>query len=203
VHLSPDGGIRQIEMARYTYCQGVYLGACVELASWALDGEPAIWAGRAARTVEAVAEHFTVPVPVGASARYEIRTTTGAASGAHWDAGGDGAGRSARVLRGQGGGDGGLFAGILARYLARAALVLPDFGPAFAPAAALAADLVFDSAHAAWARQVVGPDGPVFGPEWSGPAVGPQRSDSPEADLSVQTGAWMLFEAAATLARSL
>ena len=202
VHLSADGGIREIDTARYTYCQGVYLGACLELAVWAEDGEPETWAERAARTVEAVAEHLTVAVLSDHAARYEV----GPASGAPGDGAPPAAARDlpvARVLRGQGGGDGGLFAGILARYLARAALILPEFGPGFARTADLAADLVFDSAQAAWARQAVGPGGPVFGPEWSAQAVWPGGHGSPERDLSVQTGAWMLLEAAALLARSL
>ena len=32
VRLNPDGTIRTVEATTYTYCQGVYLGACVELA---------------------------------------------------------------------------------------------------------------------------------------------------------------------------
>jgi predicted alpha-1,6-mannanase (GH76 family) len=50
-----DGSIRAKEKIVYTYCQGVYLGACVELA--ALTGE-AEWLRRAARTVSATAEHL-------------------------------------------------------------------------------------------------------------------------------------------------
>jgi predicted alpha-1,6-mannanase (GH76 family) len=258
VHLSGDGGIREIETARYTYCQGVYLGACLELAAWGQDGGPGVWGVRAARTVEAVAEHLTRTVPADGAARYAIETAVGAPTGGGAGSGGTagissaggigggagigsgvrtggrggissaagiagdtgigggvrtsagvvsagtevGAGRTTRVLNGQGGGDGGLFAGILARYLARAALTLPEFGPEFAGAADLAADLVFDSAHAAWANQAVGPAGPVFGPEWSRPADWPHGHGLPEGDLSVQAGAWMLLEAAALLARS-
>jgi predicted alpha-1,6-mannanase (GH76 family) len=209
VHLSADGGIREIETARYTYCQGVYLGACVELAAWGQDGGPGVWGGRAVRTIEAVAEHLTSTVPADGAARYAIETTAapgrgGISAEGTTPPGGVGVSeRGARVLAGRGGADGGLFAGILARYLAQAALVLPEFGPGFAAAAGLAADLVFDSAHAAWANQAVGPEGPVFGPEWSRPAVRPHGHGAPEADLSVQTGAWMLVEAAALLARSL
>ncbi len=43
------------------------------------------------------------------------------------------------------------------------------------------------------------PGGPLFGPEWTKPAVLPGRTVRPERDLSVQTGAWMLMEAAASL----
>ncbi|WP_051791510.1 glycoside hydrolase family 76 protein [Amycolatopsis jejuensis] len=131
----------------FTYCQGVYLGACLEQSSW----------DSAARTVRAVEEHLA---PDG-------------------------------VLRGQNGGDGGLFAAILARYLALAATRLPG------QEADTAVRLVRTSADACWdgATETVG--GPLFSAEWSQPVSKP---GGPERDLSVQTGAWMLLEAAATLA---
>ena len=180
LHVGGDGAIREIETARYTYCQGVYLGACLELATWGNDRRSDEWAERAARTVTSVATHMTVATapPRGAD---EPSSTS-------------------RVLRGQGGGDGGLFAGILARYLARAALTLPDSGPTFEPAAHLAAELVLASAHAAWRNRASAPGGPLFGPEWSKPADAP-RPKTPERDLSVQAGAWMLLESAALLTR--
>lgn len=173
LHVADDGSIRNVETVTYTYCQGVYLGACLELASWGNDGRSAEWAERAARTVTTVAAHLTPTTPP--SARL--------------------------VLRGQGGGDGGLFAGILARYLARAALTLPEFGRDHEPTAFLAAELVLHSARAAWRNRAAAPGGPLFGPEWARPADAP-RPGTPERDLSVQTGAWMLLEAAALLARS-
>ncbi|MTD57663.1 glycoside hydrolase family 76 protein [Amycolatopsis pithecellobii] len=134
----------ELVTAIYTYCQGVFLGACLELSE--VDA--------AARTVRAVAAHCA---PGG-------------------------------VLRGQGGGDGGLFAGILARYLALAAHRLP------APEAAVARTLVLDSARAAWDGAAGAPGGPLFSSEWSRPAP-----DADARDLSVQVGAWLLLEAAATL----
>jgi len=184
LHVSATGGIREIETARYTYVQGVFLGACVELARWDRDGaEAELWAGRAIRTIDAVAAHLTARPQHGASL----------------------------ILRGQGGGDGGLFAGILARYLTQAALALPEFGPAYDRAARTAADLVLDSAraawsHAAWGHSVRdhrrrGSTGPVFGYEWSEPAWLPRDGGVAERDLSVQVGAWMLLEAAALLRR--
>jgi len=45
VRLNPDGTIGAVEATTYTYCQGVYLGACVELAE--RDGHPR-WGERAA-----------------------------------------------------------------------------------------------------------------------------------------------------------
>lgn len=169
VHLRPNGEIREIEKTFYTYCQGVFLGACVELATRDSMAGGTLWAKRAVRTIEAVAQYVTVPDPSGP------------------------------VLHGQGGGDGGLFAGILARYLALAASALPPLGVEYADAARLAADLVFCSADAAWRNRAIAPGGPLFGPEWTKPAILPGHTGRPEHDLSVQTGGWMLLEAAASL----
>jgi predicted alpha-1,6-mannanase (GH76 family) len=155
--VNPDGSVRTVERATYSYCQGVLLGACVELGT--ATGEPRWWQ-QAESTVHAVATHLT-----------------------------DGG-----VLRGHGGGDGGLFAGILARYLALTTLTLP----ASSPTGVIAARLVLDSAEAAWHNRGVAEGGPVFGPQWTVPALppGPGRA---ERDLSVQLSGWMLLEAAATL----
>ncbi|HEX3650905.1 MAG TPA: glycoside hydrolase family 76 protein [Pseudonocardiaceae bacterium] len=169
VRRGPGGDVRTLETAIYTYCQGVFIGACVELATRDSMAGGTTWARRAARTIDAVARHVTVPDEFGP------------------------------VLRGQGGGDGGLFAGILARYLALAALALPTLGVEYTGAARLAADLVYSSAEAAWRNRTIAPGGPLFGPEWTKPAVLPGRSDRPERDLSVQAGAWMLLEATARL----
>ncbi|MGW4482400.1 glycoside hydrolase family 76 protein [Amycolatopsis sp. NPDC004368] len=134
----------------FTYCQGVYLGACLEQSD----------VDEAACTVRAVAAHLA---PGG-------------------------------ILRGQNGGDGGLFAAILARYLALAVPHLPT------PEAATARTLVLTSADACWAGATPTPSGPLFSAEWATPApLSPPRPDAPERDLSVQTGAWLLLEAAATL----
>lgn len=51
----PDGSVRTVERAVYSYCQGVLLGACVELAT--ATGQRR-WAEQADRTVHAVAEHL-------------------------------------------------------------------------------------------------------------------------------------------------
>ncbi|MBN6035808.1 glycoside hydrolase family 76 protein [Amycolatopsis sp. 195334CR] len=133
----------------YTYCQGVFLGTCLELSE----------VEAASRTVLAVAEHCA---PGG-------------------------------VLRAQGGGDGGLFAGILARYLALAALRLEG------AAAVVARELVLSSAEACYGSTVAAPGGPLFSPTWTEPVALPLVGGDPARDLSVQVGAWMLLEAAATL----
>lgn len=49
-----DGRPAKLSRRIYTYCQGVYLGACVEL--WSAQ-EPK-WCDRAVRTIDAVAEHL-------------------------------------------------------------------------------------------------------------------------------------------------
>jgi predicted alpha-1,6-mannanase (GH76 family) len=137
----------------YTYCQGVYLGACLEVSK----------VDFVRRTIRAVAEHCA---PGG-------------------------------VLIGQGGGDGGLFAGILARYLALAASRLPP-----GEAASTARSLVLRSADACWAGAVEAPGGLLFSADWAKPApAAPITNSYPARDLSVQLGAWLLFEAAATLTR--
>lgn len=155
--VNPDGSVRTVERAVYSYCQGVLLGACVELGT--ATGQPRWWQ-QAEATVHAVAEHLT-----------------------------DGG-----VLRGHGGGDGGLFTGILARYLTQAATAPPALGPS----RGLAARLVLDSAEAAWRNRTVADGGPVFGPQWTVPALAPGPGLA-ESDLSVQLSGWMLLEAAAAL----
>ncbi|HEY3262844.1 MAG TPA: glycoside hydrolase family 76 protein [Pseudonocardiaceae bacterium] len=55
LRVDPDGSIRIKVEQVYSYCQGVYLGACVELG--ALTGDQ-VWLRRAGRTVSAVAEHL-------------------------------------------------------------------------------------------------------------------------------------------------
>jgi predicted alpha-1,6-mannanase (GH76 family) len=54
--VNSDGTVRSVERAVYSYCQGVLLGACVELS--AATGAPR-WVEQAASTVHAVAEHLT------------------------------------------------------------------------------------------------------------------------------------------------
>ncbi len=54
--VNPDGSVRTVERAIYTYCQGVLLGACVELGT--ATGAPHWWQ-QADSTVRAVAEHLT------------------------------------------------------------------------------------------------------------------------------------------------
>lgn len=55
LRVATDGTVRSVDDAVYTYCQGVYLGGCLELATGTGDVE---WLYRAARTVEATAAHL-------------------------------------------------------------------------------------------------------------------------------------------------
>jgi predicted alpha-1,6-mannanase (GH76 family) len=178
LHVNEDGSISGLGKEIYTYCQGTFLGACVELAvleraegTEAADGP--VWADRAVRTIDAVAARVT-----------------------------DSDDEAGPTLRGQGGGDGGLFAAILARYLGLAAMQLPALGSAYAQAGQLAADLVYSSAEAAWRNRAELANGPLFGPDWSKPAALAGRDAGPERDLSVQAGGWMLMETAAVLERA-
>jgi predicted alpha-1,6-mannanase (GH76 family) len=158
VRLASDGSVREVVTPIYTYCQGVHLGTCVELA--AHDGHQR-WADRAVAIVDAITHRLAGP---------------------------DG------VLPGSGGGDGGLFAGITARYLADAAVRRPELAEA-------ASRLVLANAEAVWQGRAEIGGGPVFSAEWARPACEPGPG-VPEADLSVQLGAWMLLEAAALVQRS-
>ncbi|MGH3900488.1 MAG: glycoside hydrolase family 76 protein [Pseudonocardiaceae bacterium] len=54
--VNPDGSVRTVERPIYSYCQGVLLGACLELG--AATGQPR-WLEQADRTVRAIAEHLT------------------------------------------------------------------------------------------------------------------------------------------------
>jgi len=60
---------------------------------------------------------------------------------------------------------------------------------------------VLANAVAAWNGRAEAGGGPVFSADWAKPAVEPVPG-TPEADLSVQLGAWMLLEAAARVQRS-
>ena len=160
-----------LEETIYTYNQGPVLGALLEL-----GGEPNL--GRAAALVDAVARNLTQPAPL--------------------------LGRTAAVLRCEGTGDGGLFTGILVRYLALAAVDerLP------AETRATAAALVNDTAEALWeGRRILPPQDRlarrgshlVFSDRTELPA----RRSYPEGaavELSTQLQAWMVLEAAASIA---
>ncbi|MHA7223428.1 glycoside hydrolase family 76 protein [Arthrobacter sp. RHLT1-20] len=164
-------GKAALESTIYTYNQGPVLGALLQLGGTAnLE--------RAAALVLSVARNLTLPAPL--------------------------TGRTATVLRCEGTGDGGLFTGILIRYLSLAAVDerLP------AGSRATAAMLVNDTAEAFWeGRRIVQAQEPlarrgarlVFSAR---PEV-PARSSYPvgaAVELSTQLQAWMILEAAASIA---
>ncbi|SDP66092.1 Predicted alpha-1,6-mannanase, GH76 family [Arthrobacter sp. ok909] len=162
-----------LEETIYTYNQGPVLGALLEL-----GGEANL--ERAAALVDAVARSLTQPAPL--------------------------LGRSAAVLRCEGTGDGGLFTGILVRYLALAALNegLP------AETRATATTLVNDTAQALWEGRRILPahDRLARGGShlvFSNRTELPARRSYPEGaavELSTQLQAWMILEAAASIAQA-
>ena len=174
--VNPDGSVRTVERAIYSYCQGVLLGACVELGT--ATGAPHWWR-QADRTVHAVAEHLT----------------DGGVLRGH--GGGDGGlftGILARYLA--------MAAVALPSAPPPSAplALRPAAGLSGLPSGGIAARLVLDSAEAAWRNRSVADGGPVFGPQWRVPAL-PPSSDRAERDLSVQLSGWMLLEAAAVVSR--
>jgi predicted alpha-1,6-mannanase (GH76 family) len=58
VRIGPDGEICEVDKRIFSYCQGVYLGACVELAQ--RDGHQR-WADRAIALVDAVRQRYATP----------------------------------------------------------------------------------------------------------------------------------------------
>lgn len=176
----------------HTYCQGVVLGATVELAV-ALRAQAGVkgdevsdvgmeYVYRAAGLIDAIARHLT-------DSHYVINAGTL-------------------------GGDGGLFNGILVRYLALAVEKLPQVGPRTRRARGIARKIVLRSAESAWRYRLEIDGLPVFPARWDQDATLPQSgglvgatiagavasSDIAERDLSVQLSGWMLMEAAAKVA---
>lgn len=172
----------------HPYCQGVALGACVEVLNRA--GINRLGEEQRAQL------HVMVRNLVEAIAK-ELATPQGVLTGA------------------TGGGDGGLFKGILARYLALVATNLPESSSRDRATRRLAARLVVASAESVWAHRLEVDGLPVFSSDWTADARLPrnsgvlhttrptilagsiQGSDVPERDLSVQLSGWMLLEAAA------
>ncbi|PRQ11889.1 glycoside hydrolase family 76 [Corynebacterium sp. 13CS0277] len=182
----------------HPYCQGVMMGACLEISnrlrehsgitdlSDAADAAKADdvlrYVTRLRDLVHAVAKDMATPAGV-----IDWPTT---------------------------GGDGGLFKGILARYLADVAVQLPDDSRLNKATKKIAARLVLASADAVWNNRLEVDGLPVFSSDWTTEARLPQNSGAvghstagsitgsaiPERDLSVQLSGWMLLEAAARVA---
>lgn len=176
----------------YSYCQGVMLGACTELAVAQRKA-----AGVAPDEVSEVGIAQITRVQKLVSAIEEHMTDEN------------------HVLSNKGGGgDGGLFNGVLMRYLALVALELPGVSDATKRARQTAHDIVMATAESAWKTRLEVDGLPVFSVNWRKDATLPQTgglvgatiagavssSDIAERDLSVQLSGWMLMEAAAKLA---
>lgn len=184
----------------HPYCQGVMMGACLEIANHLLkeegvahvaslsDAEKAqdayTYISRLRELVDAVERNLATPEGV-------LNT--------HTD-----------------GGDGGLFKGILARYLADVAVNLPGDSEATKETKRKAARLVTASATSLWNHRLEIDGLPVFASNWTEDAKVPKLTASagaiggavlgstvPERDLSVQLSGWMLLEAAARVSAGL
>ncbi|MDO5076804.1 glycoside hydrolase family 76 protein [Corynebacterium sp.] len=182
----------------HPYCQGVMIGACLEIAdklreesgvesaadfaslAGAEQASPSMtYIIRLRELVQAVASEMATPAGV-----------------IDWETGG---------------GDGGLFKGILVRYLAEVAVRLPGDTKLNRATKKLAARLVIASAQSVWNHRLEVDGLPVFAADWTADAKLPRNtgavgssiagavtsSQVPERDLSVQLSGWMLMEAAA------
>lgn len=178
----------------HSYCQGVMLGACTELA-------------KAQRKAEGVGPDEVSPVGISSITR--VHHLVDAVS-THMTNNHD-------VINWRtGGGDGGLFNGILMRYLALVATDLPGASDATRQAKSRARRIVLATAEAVWRSRLEVDGLPVFSADWERDAVLPQAggligatiagavasSDIAERDLSVQLSGWMAMEAAAKVTRS-
>ena len=178
------GGV-EVERGRYTYNQGVMIGACLEVAL----------ALRERGDRDASTRYLTRLHTLIHSVAKEMATPEG-------------------VIKGGGGGDGGLFNGILMRYMADAAVRLPADGRTDRAASRIARRLVLATANSAWQHRLEVDGLPLFPADWTKDATFPQAGGLVaasvagavregairERDLSVQLSGWMLMEAAARVA---
>lgn len=175
------GGV-EVERGRYTYNQGVMIGACLEVAL----------ALRERGDRDASTRYLTRLHTLIHSVAKDMATPEG-------------------VIKGGGGGDGGLFNGILMRYMADAAVRLPADGRTDRAASRIARRLVLATANSAWQHRLEVDGLPLFPADWTKDATFPQAGGLMaasvagavregairERDLSVQLSGWMLMEAAA------
>ncbi|MDK8478336.1 glycoside hydrolase family 76 protein [Corynebacterium pseudodiphtheriticum] len=185
----------------HPYCQGVMLGASLEIALKLREehgihslediqsvheaeraDEAMPYISRIRGLVHAIAQHMATPSGV-----------------IDWDTGD---------------GDGGLFKGILLRYLADVAVRLPDDSPANRATRKLATRLVRASAESVWTHRLEVDGLPVFATDWTSDALLPHNFGLgpmsirekvgvvriAERDLSVQLSGWMALEAMARVA---
>ena len=181
----------------HPYCQGVMMGACLELSERLLEYEGI------------VNQHGFTTVSEGEKAAVAMKYVSRLRDLVHAVAK-DMATPKGVIDWNTGGGDGGLFKGILARYLAEVAVRLPDDSPLNHSTRDIAARLVLASAESVWNHRLEVDGLPVFASDWTEDARLPQNSGVaaqsiagavmsshiPERDLSVQLSGWMLLEAA-------
>ncbi|WP_293950584.1 glycoside hydrolase family 76 protein [uncultured Corynebacterium sp.] len=186
----------------HPYCQGVALGACLEIALKLRERQ-----GVSSTDVDSWRDADKAED----SLRYiiRIRELVDAIS-RHM------ANRQGVIDWDTGDGDGGLFKGILVRYLADVAVRLPDDSVANRETKRKATRMVIESAESVWNHRLEVDGLPVFATDWTADARLPQnfglgssgfneivsvvRVD--ERDLSVQLSGWMLMEAAAHVAEA-
>lgn len=178
----------------HPYCQGVMMGACLEIAEHILaeEGVDAVTSLDDAERVNDAYLYISKARELVDAVECELANAEGVITH-HTD-----------------GGDGGLFKGILARYLADVAIRLPGDSEATMQTKKKAARLVTASAHSLWNHRLEIDGLPVFAANWEHDARIPKSSTYvgsiggavlgsaiPERDLSVQLSGWMLLEAAA------
>lgn len=181
----------------HPYCQGVMMGACLEVAERLRAqhgvGEGGIESLEDAEKAQHALKYVVQLRDVVHAVAKDMATPTGVID---WDTGG---------------GDGGLFKGILVRYLADVAVRLPGDSSLNKATKKIAARLVLASAESVWNHRLEVDGLPVFAADWTGDARLPQNSSVvgssiagavssshiAERDLSVQLSGWMLMEAAA------
>lgn len=185
----------------HPYCQGVTLGASLEIALRLRERAGFTHTDRI--TGVADAERVDDAMPYITNIRALVRAV------ARRMANQDGV-----IDWPTGDGDGGLFKGILVRYLADVAVRLPADSEDNQTIRKIAARLVLNSAESVWNNRLEVDGLPVFATDWTEGArlphnfglaattlserVGVIRID--ERDLSVQLSGWMLMEAAARVA---
>lgn len=200
VRMCMDGP--QLNKPVYAYCQGVVLGACLEIAL-ALRARAGV---NSLEDIETVAEAELVEELMVYLTRIRGLVQAIATHLAN----------PAGVIDSESGeGDGGLFKGILARYLADVAVLLPGDSPNNRATKKLAARLVTASAESVWEHRLEVDGLPIFGTDWTADARLPHNYGIgaasigervgviriAERDLSVQLSGWMLLEAVARIFR--
>ncbi|MBN9645182.1 glycoside hydrolase family 76 protein [Corynebacterium mendelii] len=185
----------------HPYCQGVMIGACVELvngfrAQAGLAPDAGLDTIDDKDLVDTITKYTTLCHNLVHAVARDMATPAGV------------------IDAPTNGGDGGLFKGILMRYLAEVAVSLPRDTRRNRAARKIAARLVEKSAESVWNNRLEIDGLPIFAADWTrdarlprntgvvGHSVGGAVSGSTiaERDLSVQLSGWMAIEAAAAVA---